>query len=70
MRPTGEWVEGTNVAARTNLLMHKTGSRAITAVEGTLPPNTVFVSASLHNPGVSPGEAFSGVGLPVQVRVR
>ena len=69
MRPTGEWVPGTSVACRTNLLMHKTGSHSIHAAEGTYPPGTRFLNASLHNPGIPPGEAFSSVGVPVRERV-
>ena len=57
------------MAARTSLLMHKSGSRTIHAVSGVLPPDTAFVSASLHNPGIRPDEPFSGVGLSVQERV-
>jgi len=68
MRPTGEWVEGISVAARTSLLMHKTGSRSIHAAVGKLPPGTVFLSASLHNPGLPTDVAFSSVGIPVQER--
>jgi len=69
MRPTGEWVQAASIAARTSLLLHKTGSRTIHALQGELRENTVVLSASLHNPSLPPGEPFSGIGIPAHERV-
>jgi len=71
MRPTGEWVQKGTVAARSSLLMHNTGSRTIHAASGHLPSGVevVAVSISLHNPGLTPGVPFSGVGLAVHERL-
>lgn len=70
MRPTGHWVKGEAVAARTSLLMHSTGSRSILAASGRLPEDVAVtgVRVSLHNPGLPPHVTFSGVGLPLNER--
>ncbi len=62
MRPTGEWVAGSEIDARTNLLLYDTGPSSILLVRGTLPPTGVTLFARLHTPGISADSQLATAG--------
>lgn len=71
MRPTGEFVSGRVVAARTDLLLYPTGSRPIVALRGVVPASLRGgeLSVQLHNPNTSSDIPLAAVGEAARVRL-
>jgi len=71
MRPTGEWVRGEGIWARTDILAYNTGPRHVRLLAGKLPDFvTNWLSVRLTNAGVEWGSTLSWVGSPVLIRLR
>jgi hypothetical protein len=71
LRPNGEWVEGADLIARSNLMLFHTGERRIRALEVELPAElgAVELTAVLRNPGALDESLFSNCSKEATARV-
>lgn len=71
LRPNGEWVEGEELVARSNLMLFHTGERRIRALEAEVPVELgpVELVAVLRNPGALDESLFSSCSKEATARV-
>jgi len=71
LRPNGEWVEGAELVARSNLMLFHTGERRIRALEVAVPEElgAVELFAVLRNPGALDESLFTNCSRQVTARV-